>query len=125
MMALMEAITNAIKHGNQKDQSKKVGIHYVINGERFDCRISDEGDGFDRDEVPDPTDPENLERTSGRGLLLIERYMTRVEYKPGIVMLTRLRGEAHKKHKDAGAGNQIESVFQAVREDIGAGLRIE
>jgi len=79
-MALEEAIVNAIKHGNQMDRSKCVRVAYRIDPNEFDVLISDEGPGFDPEDVPDPTAPENLERPCGRGLLLMRHYMTRIEY---------------------------------------------
>jgi serine/threonine-protein kinase RsbW len=79
-LALEEAIVNAIKHGNQLDRAKSVRIDYRIQPDRFDIMIRDEGPGFDPTDVPDPTAPENLERPSGRGLLLMRHYMCQVEY---------------------------------------------
>ena len=79
-LALEEALVNAIKHGNQMDESKKVYITFTVTTERFDIVIADEGPGFDPNDVPDPTDPENLERPCGRGLLLMRHYMTDIRY---------------------------------------------
>ncbi|HJZ60138.1 MAG TPA: ATP-binding protein [Gemmataceae bacterium] len=79
-LALEEALVNAIKHGNQMDPAKKVQVSYRITSERFDIRITDEGPGFNPDDVPDPTLPENLERGSGRGVFLIRGFMTEVQY---------------------------------------------
>jgi serine/threonine-protein kinase RsbW len=100
-LALEEALVNAIKHGNQLDKGKKVYISYSISAERFDIRIDDEGKGFDPDDVPDPMAPENLERPSGRGLLLMRHYMTEVIYHPPGNVLTmskvraRINGSSH------------------------------
>jgi serine/threonine-protein kinase RsbW len=77
-MALEEARVNAIKHGNQMDPDKSVRVVYRVHPERFDVRITDQGQGFDPRDVPDPTAPENLERPCGRGLLLMRHYMTHV-----------------------------------------------
>ena len=79
-LALEEALVNAIKHGNQFDRTKKVRIAYQVAKERFDIQISDEGCGFDPDDVPDPTAIENLERPCGRGLMLMRYYMTEVSF---------------------------------------------
>jgi len=79
-MAVEEALVNAIKHGNQLDPAKTVTVTYVLHPERFEVRITDQGPGFNPDEVPDPTAPENLERPCGRGLLLIRYYMTAVTF---------------------------------------------
>jgi serine/threonine-protein kinase RsbW len=80
-LALEEAIVNAIKHGNQMDRSKTVRVAYRIEPDRFDVLIVDEGPGFDPDDVPDCTAPENLERPCGRGLLLMRHYMNHIEYR--------------------------------------------
>ena len=79
-MAVEEALVNAIKHGNQMDPDKRVHVSYRITPERFDVRITDEGPGFNPEDVPDPTAPENLERPCGRGLLLIRYYMSDVTF---------------------------------------------
>jgi serine/threonine-protein kinase RsbW len=81
-LALEEALVNAIKHGNQFDRSKQVHITYRVSAERFEIHITDEGPGFDPDDVPDPMAVENLERPSGRGLLLMRHYMTEVVFDP-------------------------------------------
>jgi serine/threonine-protein kinase RsbW len=79
-LALEEALVNAIKHGNQMDRTKNVVVTYSIGADRFDIAIRDEGPGFDPEDVPDPTAVENLERPSGRGLMLMRYYMTEVNY---------------------------------------------
>ncbi len=79
-LALEEALINAIKHGNQMDQDKKVHISYRLQADRFEVHITDEGAGFDPADVPDPTAPENLERPCGRGLMLMRHYMNEVVY---------------------------------------------
>src|SRR5262249_18680863 len=79
-LALEEALVNAIKHGNQMDRSKSVHISYRVGRDRFDIQITDEGSGFDPDEVPDPTAAENLERPTGRGLMLMRYYMSHVTF---------------------------------------------
>jgi serine/threonine-protein kinase RsbW len=81
-LALEEALVNAIKHGNNLDKSKKVHIAYGVRPERFDIRITDEGPGFDPEDVPDPTAFENLERPCGRGLMLMRHYMNVVTFGP-------------------------------------------
>jgi len=79
-LALEEALVNAIKHGNQMDLTKKVHITYQVTVDRFEIRITDEGPGFDPNDVPDPTDVENLERACGRGLMLMRHYMNEINY---------------------------------------------
>lgn len=80
-LALEEALINAIKHGNGGDTSKKVTVDATVTDKVAEFTITDQGKGFDRADVPDPTDEANLEKTSGRGLLLIETYMTDVKYR--------------------------------------------
>jgi serine/threonine-protein kinase RsbW len=79
-LALEEALLNAIKHGNQLDRGKKVHISYHVRPEHVEITIADEGAGFDPEEVPDPTAPENLERCCGRGLMLMRHYMSEVAF---------------------------------------------
>ena len=79
-LALEEAIVNAIKHGNQFDRGKKVHISYRVGPDQFSVQITDEGDGFDPCDIPDPTLVENLERPCGRGLMLMRHYMSDVQY---------------------------------------------
>ncbi|HJQ69432.1 MAG TPA: ATP-binding protein [Blastocatellia bacterium] len=80
LIALDEAIVNAIKHGNKCDPRKAVQIVAELSawGARF--TIKDQGHGFARDQVPDPTDPSRLLEPSGRGLLLINHIMDEVCY---------------------------------------------
>ena len=79
-LAMEEALVNAIKHGNRKDPEKTVEVICRIAKDRVQIRITDEGSGFDPRAVPDPTDEENLEIPSGRGLMLMRCYMTSVEF---------------------------------------------
>jgi len=79
-IALEEAMTNAIKHGNRLDLNKKVHVKATVTPKQAEIMIEDEGPGFDRSKVPDPTLQENLEKCSGRGIHLIEAYMNEVEW---------------------------------------------
>ena len=81
-LALEEALVNAIKHGNQMDRSKVVQVSYRFGADRFEVLITDEGTGFDPNDVPDPTAAENLERPCGRGLMLMRYYMNEVTFSP-------------------------------------------
>lgn len=92
-LALEEALVNAIKHGNQLDPDKVVQVSYQVTEDRFDVRIVDEGPGFNPDEVPDPTLPENLEKGCGRGVFLIREFMSNVVYhgRGNVVTMTKLR----------------------------------
>jgi serine/threonine-protein kinase RsbW len=82
-LALEEALINAIKHGNKLDEKKNVHIEASVTPELTEITIEDEGPGFDRTSVPDPTLEENLDKCSGRGILLMEAYMNRVEWSRG------------------------------------------
>ncbi|MFC5284440.1 ATP-binding protein [Pedobacter alpinus] len=74
MTCLNEAITNAIYHGNKQDPTKKVYVNLeVILNKRLVFTIADEGDGFDFTQIPDPTDLENLEKLTGRGVYIMKR----------------------------------------------------
>ena len=79
-LALEEALANAIKHGNGLDSSKHVHVACKVSPERLWVEIRDEGPGFVPAQVPDCTDEENLLIPSGRGLMLMRAYMSRVEY---------------------------------------------
>jgi serine/threonine-protein kinase RsbW len=79
-LAVEEALMNAIKHGNQRDPLKFVDVQYFLSTELLRVCIADEGEGFDPNDVPDPTLDENLELPSGRGLMLMRTFMSHVEY---------------------------------------------
>jgi serine/threonine-protein kinase RsbW len=74
-MAVRESVVNAVVHGNRYNANKKVRFSVAQDRERFTIRICDEGDGFEVLDVPDPLAPENLMRTSGRGIFLIRSFM--------------------------------------------------
>ena len=79
-MALEESLSNAIRHGNKLDESKRVHVECKVSPERFWLRVTDEGPGFKPQAVPDCTADENLDCQGGRGLALIQAYMTYVQY---------------------------------------------
>lgn len=79
-IALDEAFVNAVKHGNKNDHSKLVRITAELSAQEARFTVEDEGDGFNIQEIPDPRDPENLFKTSGRGVLLIYNIMDEVQY---------------------------------------------
>jgi serine/threonine-protein kinase RsbW len=74
-MAVRESMVNAVVHGNRYNANKKVRFSVAHNRERLTVRIADEGEGFDVSSLPDPLAPENLMRTSGRGIFLIRSFM--------------------------------------------------
>lgn len=69
-LAVREILINAIKHGNRFDQSKKVGLRLSANSDDLTIEVTDQGEGFQIESVPDPRLPENLERRSGRGITI-------------------------------------------------------
>ncbi|MBC7746332.1 MAG: ATP-binding protein [Flavobacterium sp.] len=74
LTCVSEAVINAIVHGNKQDDTKKVYINLeVIEGKRLIFTVADEGLGFDYNNLPDPTSPENLENYSGRGVFIIKK----------------------------------------------------
>ncbi len=80
-LALEEALTNAFRHGNKCDPSKKITVRYLVTEERIEIEIYDEGEGFEPADVPDPTLPENIDRPHGRGIMLMRSYLDKVEYR--------------------------------------------
>ena len=81
-LAFEEAFANAVKHGNKLDVDKTVTIDYSITQDRFEIIITDQGKGFDPNALPDPRNEENLYKYGGRGVLLMQSYMDKVEYNP-------------------------------------------
>ncbi|MBN2454930.1 MAG: ATP-binding protein [Sedimentisphaerales bacterium] len=80
-LALEEAFANAVKHGNKKDPNKKVTIAYTVNHDSVSIEVTDQGDGFNPTNVPDPRHGKHLFEPNGRGVLLIHCYMDVVRYK--------------------------------------------
>jgi serine/threonine-protein kinase RsbW len=81
MLAVTEATTNAIIHANKGDANKIVTINVEEESDKIIITVKDEGEGFDPSSVPDPTEPENLLKDSGRGLYLMKIYMDRLDFK--------------------------------------------
>jgi serine/threonine-protein kinase RsbW len=79
-VALDEAFVNAIKHGNKFDASKNIRIAADVSKDEARFTIEDEGEGFDVNNIPDPLDPQNLFKPSGRGVLFIYNIMDEVKY---------------------------------------------
>lgn len=79
-LALEEAVVNAIKHGNGEDPGKRVLVISKVSTCRCWIQVQDEGTGFDPYDVPDCTLDENLEKPSGRGLMLMRNFMSLIEY---------------------------------------------
>ena len=94
-LAVEEALVNAIKHGNQEDPAKQVMVQTHVSATAVKIEVTDEGGGFDPEAVPDPTDDENLEAPSGRGLMLMKSFMSSVEFNDAgnHVAMTKVKGE--------------------------------
>ncbi|HEX6505765.1 MAG TPA: ATP-binding protein [Terriglobales bacterium] len=81
-MAVREAAINAVLHGNAYDPAKKVSLQFERTGRDLVITIKDQGKGIDLKSIPDPLAPENLLKTSGRGIFLIRSFMDEVEINP-------------------------------------------
>ena len=79
-MAVREAVANAVKHGNKLDETKNVIVCFLSSAEAFEITVRDQGSGFDPNAVPDPTNPENLLKASGRGIFFMRNFMDEVEW---------------------------------------------
>lgn len=80
MLSVVECVNNAIVHGNKLSADKKVRIHYHITNKRIEVTVTDEGDGFDPDSLPDPTAEENIEKDCGRGIFLMRHLADDVSF---------------------------------------------
>lgn len=79
-LSVREAVANAIKHGNRQDPNKRVSIELDVSNDQLMIKVSDEGDGFDPGELPDPLSKENLLRPNGRGILFMKSFMDEIDY---------------------------------------------
>jgi serine/threonine-protein kinase RsbW len=80
-MAVRESVTNAMVHGNQEDESKSVEVIFNCHDNELEIEVRDQGEGFDPASVPDPTNAENLLKTSGRGIFLMRTFMDEIEWR--------------------------------------------
>lgn len=83
MISVTECISNAIIHGNRNDKNKLVHLELKMDNDQLKFTIEDEGEGFEVNELPDPTAPENIERTGGRGIFLIRHLTDEVKFEDG------------------------------------------
>jgi len=100
LVCLSEAINNAITHGNKMDSNKYVKVYCSINKDTVELAVEDEGDGFNPDEIPDPTAPENIEKETGRGIFIIRNLSDEVRFEKNgskIIMKFKI------KNKDDGS----------------------
>ncbi len=82
-LSLEEALTNAIKHGNRYDADKTVQVSFLFDDDSVTITVRDQGQGFNPDQIPDCRLDENLEKISGRGIMLIHAYMSDVKFSNG------------------------------------------
>ncbi|MBN2091836.1 ATP-binding protein [candidate division KSB1 bacterium] len=99
-VSLLESITNAIEHGNHGNANKKVEIEAQITAEKAIFTIKDQGKGFDYQNLPDPTEPENIIKARGRGIFMIQNLMDEVSFnaKGNVITMIKYRPD-HEKHK--------------------------
>jgi serine/threonine-protein kinase RsbW len=105
-VAVRESVINAIKHGNAGDARKRVHVEFTpLEAESprgLSVRVRDEGTGFDPSHLPDPLAPENILKSSGRGIFLIRSFMDRVELRPapegGMEVTMIKRADAGHEH---------------------------
>ncbi|MGH9946598.1 MAG: ATP-binding protein [Pyrinomonadaceae bacterium] len=79
-LAIRESVANAVKHGNKFDESKEVEMSFSSSDDGLEITVRDFGTGFMVDDVPDPTNPENLLKVNGRGILFMRSFMDEVEW---------------------------------------------
>ncbi len=80
MIAVTEAVNNAIKHGNQNNSAKNVALSLSFDDNLIKFKVEDEGNGFEYENLPDPTAPENLEKPGGRGIFLMKHLADEVAF---------------------------------------------
>jgi serine/threonine-protein kinase RsbW len=80
LVSTLEAVNNAIMHGNKFEKEKIVDVEITFKNERLKIKISDEGKGFIPGEVPDPTIPQNIEALNGRGIFLMSKLADEIKY---------------------------------------------
>jgi serine/threonine-protein kinase RsbW len=81
MIAVTEAVNNAIKHGNNNNKTKNVHLSLSLDESMIKFTVKDEGQGFNYDNLPDPTSPENIEKPGGRGIFLMKHLSDEVSFK--------------------------------------------
>lgn len=79
-LSVRETVANAIKHGNKEDETKRVRVTFERTAQDLIITVQDEGAGFDFDHLPDPTNAENLMKTSGRGIFIIKNFLDSADW---------------------------------------------
>ena len=80
-LALEEAFSNAVKHGNEGDYSKSITVRWAVSRQKVVVVVRDEGGGFEPEAIPDPTHPDRLPLPNGRGIMLMKAYMDEVSFR--------------------------------------------
>lgn len=96
-VGLTEALSNAMLYGNNSDPEKSVRVEVTIRVEELSVRVTDQGVGFDPAMVPDPTLPDNISKSGGRGIFLMKALMDEVQFNKrgnSVTMVLRFEGEA-------------------------------
>ena len=98
-LGLEEAFINCLKHGNKSNPQKKITIEYHIEPEKAVVSLTDEGEGFKPDAIPDPTEGSNIYKTSGRGLFLIRSFMDKIVFnkKGNCICITKYNSNKAKE----------------------------
>ncbi len=101
-LSLEEAFINAVRHGNKMEPSKAVKVDYSIAPDKIEICMTDEGDGFDPEVIPDPRYGDNLYKPAGRGMLLMRSFMDVLEYNKKGNSLRMIRYKEKRSPKSAG-----------------------
>ena len=80
LISTVEAVNNAILHGNKGETSKLVTVNFTADGNMFDVTVTDQGEGFKYNTLPDPTDPSNIENLHGRGVFIMRSLADNIVY---------------------------------------------
>jgi len=96
-VGLTEALSNAMLYGNNSDPEKRVRVEVTINLDEVSVKVTDQGVGFDPESVPDPTLPDNISKSGGRGIFLMKALMDEVQFNErgnSVTLVLRFEGEA-------------------------------
>ncbi len=96
-VGLTEALSNAMLYGNASDPEKRVRVEVTVKVEEVAVRVTDQGVGFDPTSIPDPTLPDNISKSGGRGIFLMRSLMDEVRFNDegnSVTLILRLEGEA-------------------------------
>ncbi|MEE8348697.1 MAG: ATP-binding protein [Acidobacteriota bacterium] len=105
-LSVRESVTNAVHHGNELDEEKKVGVRFESWPDRLVIYVQDEGEGFEESDVPNALDPENLLKPSGRGIFYVRSFMDEVCYEILPEGGCEMRMEKRLNNQKQGDGNE-------------------